>query len=481
MYMDSSFFTKDKHHLKVIAKSLQDVFEGVVTKLAISLPPRAGKSYIVSLFCAWCIGKDNGEESIMRNSYSADLANKFSYDVRDIIQKDNFLKVFPEVKLKFDKRALEGWSTTGAKDMTYFCAGVGGPITGKGAKKLAILDDPIKNIEEALSPAVLENIWNWYTSTHLSRLESGCREIQIATRWSKRDVIGRLTDPDNETYSSDWKVIVVPAMIDGKSFCEEIKTTEEYIEMKRVTEDFIWEAEYMQQPFEVKGLLFPSTELNRFSLEELKSKEADGIIGATDPADSGTDYLSGLIGKRIGDYTYITDVIYTQDNVDITEPKLAQTIIDTKCQLMVIESNSAGKSFARNVRNLLKSKFCSCKIFDKLNTTNKETRILMASGYVKSNFYFRNDYMVGSDYDKFMRALTSYVKMGKNKNDDAPDSTTILAQYMQENFRKTKEKPLDERIKYGGKYFRTELKMKGFRNHEIKKMEKNNMIEVIGE
>ena len=425
-HMDPEFFTPGKWHLKKIADALQQVDAGEIKKLAISTPPRAGKSYIISLFCAWLIGK-YPTDAIMRNSYAADLAEKFSYDIRQLIQTDKFLAIFPKTKLKQDKKSVSDWAITEAKQSTYFCAGVGGPVTGKGCNRVAILDDPIKNIEEALSENVLESKWNWYTSTHLSRLETGCPEIQIATRWSKKDIIGRLL----EEWPEDWTVITIPALdAQGETFCSEIKTTKEYQDLKRITADFIWEAEYMQNPFESKGLLFPVEELKRFSLTDLATKVPDGIVGYTDTADQGDDFLCAPIGKKYGEYTYITDVLFTQDGVEITEPLTAQLIIDTKCDIMKVESNSGGKSFANNVRKIIRAEKNGCAVIYEPNMQNKETRILMQAGYIKEFFYFRDDYDPGSDYDKFMRQLISYVKIGKNKHDDAPDGLTGLAQYV---------------------------------------------------
>lgn len=430
-WMDEDFFTKEKPHLKLIARELQDVYEGKTKRLALSLPPRGGKSYIVSLFCAWVIGKrvtDKKRPSIMRNTYAAKLAEKFSRDIRDgIIPDQKYQRVFPNVTAN---GAIDNWSVGKSTQPAYFCAGVGGPITGFGVKDLAILDDPIKNIEEALSENVIEGLWNWYTSTHLSRLESGCPEIHIATRWTRKDPIGMLSDPNSEYYDPSMRVISIPALDEnGKSFCEEIKTTEEYYELKRITEDFIWEAEFMQNPIESKGLLYPIEELKRFSMEDLSNKKPDGVIGFTDTADKGDDYLCAPIGKIFNGHIYVTDVVFSQDSVEVTEPLVAQMLIDTNCYMMKVEANNGGRQFCRNVRNLIKGK-SNCILVDEHQSTNKETRILMNVGYIKEYFYFRSDYSPGSDYDKFMRALTSYVKFGKNKHDDAPDALTSLAEHI---------------------------------------------------
>lgn len=467
VYMDPVFFTPGKKHLKIIAEAFQDITDGKIKKLAVSLPPRAGKSYLLSLFCAWMLGRDP-KGSIMRNSYAAKLAEKFSKDIRDGILLDlKFKKVFSGVVISSTNAAVDGWSLSGNTQPSYFCAGVGGPITGFGCNLLACLDDPLKNIEEALSEITIDTVWNWLTSTHLSRLETGCPEIYIATRWSKKDPIGRLTDPYSEAYDPDIRVISIPALDEfGNSFCEEIKTTAEYHALKKITEDFIWEAEYMQNPIESKGLLLPIEELLRFSLKEIEGKRFDAIVGFTDTADEGTDYLCSPVGKKLGEYTYITDVVFTQDPIEVTEPLVAQQIIDTKCELMKVESNSGGKGFALNIMKLIKGK-STCDVVFEAQTANKETRILMNAGYIKSHFYFRDDYSPGSDYDRFMRQLTSYVRFGKNKKDDANDAITGMSEYVKLLTVNPGKKKAPE-----GYYTPDELKDMGYKPYEIKEIMK---------
>jgi predicted phage terminase large subunit-like protein len=421
-YLYPNMFTPGKPHAKLIADYMQQVEEGTIKKLMISLPPRGMKSFMTSLLCAWALGR-HPDGTIMRNAYGAELAERFSYDVRQMIRSDKYLKVFPHIKLKQDKKAVNDWALETSRQSAYFCSGVGGAITGKGCNLLAILDDPIKNIEEALSENVLEKIWQWYTSTHLSRMETGCPEIQIATRWSNSDVIGRLLSQEGD----EWVKIVIPALDkDGKSFCEEIKTTEEYLKTKDITDEFIWEAEYMQSPIEAKGLLYPINELNRFSLSELEGKTPDTVLGYCDTADEGTDFLCSPMAKIFGEKVYITDVVFTQEPIEVTEALVAAQIVENNPRTFRFESNSGGKAFAKNVENLIRQKGCRTYISKIPNAINKETRILFSSGQIKKNFYFRNDYKPGSDYDKYMRQLTSYVRMGKNKHDDAPDATTGL-------------------------------------------------------
>jgi len=129
-----------------------------------------------------------------------------------------------------------------------------------------------------------------------------------------------------------------------------------------------------------------------------------------------------------GKKCFVIDVVFTQEPVEITEALVSQQVIDNEHVMHRVESNSGGKGFARAVAAILRDRGCRCKVTWQPSTQNKETRILMSSGQVKEYFYFRNDYRPGSQYDKFMRQLTSYVKMGTNQPDDAPDALTGAAQ-----------------------------------------------------
>ena len=233
-----------------------------------------------------------------------------------------------------------------------------------------------------------------------------------------------------------WTIIKIPALdSEGLSYCEEIKSTEEYLETRQLLDAYIWEAEYMQNPIESKGLLYPPKELNYYEVSDIanylsdKSKQDfDGIIGYTDIADEGADWLAsgtlGIIGKKY----YLLDVLFTQDPIEVTQPLVAQMVVNTEQVRHRLESNNGGKGFGTEVKRLVRDVGSYCSVKWKHQSTNKVTRILMHSGIIKEFFYFRTDYEVGSDYDLFMRALTGYVRLGKNKHDDAPDMATGLAE-----------------------------------------------------
>lgn len=431
LYHDPKFFAK-RLFLKKVADAFTRVYESylikVIYRLAVSMPPRAGKSYISSLFIAWMFGHFP-EESVMRNCCSDTLYNKLSYDTRDIVKSKRFREIFPDVRLKGDKQNVHGWNLEKSRQVGYYGAGVGGTVIGFGASMLAMTDDLYKSLEEALSDTTNEKIWSWKQGTHDSRIEGCCCMIDIGTRWSETDVLGRI-----ETAGKYNEIIRIAALDEkDESFCEEVHTTEYYRELREETDESIWEAEYMQNPIEAKGLMFPKSGLMRFKLLDIAGKVPDGIVGATDVADKGDDDFASPIGKIFGDKIFITDVLFTKDAVEVTEPRLVQLIIDTKCDRMRIESNNGGRIFSISVRKQVKAHKGKCEIEAKPTSKNKETRIIMKSGWIKKHCVFldESEYKKGTDYWWFMKGLTSYKREGDNKHDDAPDSMTILAEYIE--------------------------------------------------
>ena len=429
MYYDPKFFAK-RPFLKLIALAFIRVYEAYTSKtirrLAVSLPPRAGKSYLSSLFIAWMLGHFP-EESVMRNTCSDTLYNKLSYDTRDIVRSKRFNDIFPECIIKGDKQNVKGWNLSKSRQVGYFGAGVGGTIIGFGASMLAMTDDLYKSLDDALSDNTNEKVWSWKQGTHDSRLEGNCCSIDIGTRWSETDVLGRLEE------MGKYNEIIRIAALDknDETFCADVHTTEYYHEIRADIDESIWEAEYMQNPIEAKGLLFPKSQLIRFKKADLKGEPA-GVIGACDVADSGDDDLCAPMGPVYSEKVFISEVVFTKDPVEVTEPLLAQAIIDTKCDRMRVESNNGGRIFGKNVRKLVKDEKGHCEIQTRHTSQNKETRILMKSGWIKKHCVFLEDteYEKGSDYHRFMKGLTSYKKEGGNKHDDAPDGMTILAEFV---------------------------------------------------
>jgi predicted phage terminase large subunit-like protein len=422
-FYDNVFFN-ERQFLKSIADAFQQIEQKQIKSLSVSMPPRAGKSYITSLFCAWTIGR-NPDKSVMRNTCTATLYQKFSYDVRAIVKSDKFKQVFPNVVLSDDKANLQGWNTNSSKQVGYFGAGVGGTIIGFGASNVAITDDLYRGIEDALSDTMNDRIIQWKESTHDSRFESGCARIDIGTRWSLNDVIGR--NIEGKIYD---KSIIIPALDErGNSFCELVMSTNEYLEKQKRTAPEIWAAEYMQQPVDVKGRLF--NELKYIDPNELKDIQKRGIEGAIayiDVSDQGNDFTAMAICQIIKGEMYIVDYVFTRDNTDITIPLCAQKLNQWNVNYCRVESNAMGAMFSRHLQ-----KETQTRILQVNNTTNKITRIIMQSAWIMNRFTFVK-------YDDqqsqlFIQNLLSFSKEGKNKNDDSPDCCAGLSIFIQSMFK----------------------------------------------
>jgi predicted phage terminase large subunit-like protein len=425
-FYDPEFYSK-RAFLKDVATAFQQIETGDLNAISVSMPPRAGKSYITSLFCAWVLGR-NPAESVMRNACTATLYLKFSYDVRAVVKSDKFKMVFPEVTLSDDKANLQGWNTNKSKQVGYFGAGVGGTIIGFGATKIGITDDLYRGIEDALSDTINDRIIQWKESTHDSRFESGCKRIDIGTRWSINDVIGR--NIDSGIYD---KSIIISAMTDADtSFCEDVMTTDEYREKRKRMTPEIWSAEYLQNPVDIKGRLYDhlkritQTEFNQ--ILQNNAGAYDGTIGYVDVADAGKDYTAMAICAIIKKELYVIDYVFNRENTDVTLPLCAEMLNKYNVPYCRVESNAMGAMFARQLQRMTPN----TRIMQVNNTTNKDTRIIMQSAFIQNRFTF----VTGSKYSElFLSNVESYSKEGKNKNDDAPDCLAGLSIFTQSMFK----------------------------------------------
>jgi len=425
LYYDYAFFSK-RPFLKEAAQAMQMIADGEILRLSVSMPPRAGKSYLTSLFCAWMLAY-KPEGSVMRNTCTASLYNKFSYDVRDIVRSDRFHLAFPDIELSKDSQAVKGWKTKHSKQMGYFGAGVGGTIIGFGATSVGITDDLYRSIDDALSEVYNEKVHRWKEGSHNSRLERNCPEIDIGTRWTKRDIIGEAT----ESGKYDLSIVIKALDERGESFCDHVKTTAEYQRIKSEIDETIWLAEYQQEPVEAKGILFPAQELQYF--EELRQEDVEATFAYCDVADEGDDFLCFVVGKVTSSgKVFVDDLIFTKEGVEVTEPLSLDLLNRNRVEIARIEANNQGGIFANNIRNQIEndSELYSTEILKAKSTQNKHTRILMQSGFIKSKVYFRKNYEIGSDYDKFLTNLSGYLRNGTSKHDDAPDALSGLVKFI---------------------------------------------------
>ena len=422
LFWDYEFYNDRRPFLYEIAEQFQRIATGEIERLSVSLPPRAGKSYITSLFCAWLIGR-TPTGSVMRNSVTARLYNKFSRSVRNFIKTPKYRLVFPEVRMSDDNQGIESWSVDQAIQASYFGGGVGGTIIGEGANLAAITDDLYKGHQEAMSDTINEKTHFWYESEHTSRMEGDCPQIDIGTRWTKTDLIGKNTE--NKFYEVS---IVVPALVNGETFCADVKSTKKYLELKDRTDEFIWNSEYMQEPIELEGTVFPHTLLNKY--DELP---LDGIdVCFADTADEGLDHYSCPFGRIVGRKVFIFDAVFNRYNLTQNEPIIISKLKEHKISQAWVEQNNAGSYHLRTLRTICEEENVDTYMRGVKNIRKKMLRILDESGFILKNFYFPK-VSPSQEYDRFYKQLVSLLKTS-SKEDDAADSLAGLCHQVRREF-----------------------------------------------
>lgn len=247
-------YARARHH-ELIAERLEAVERGEIDRLMIFMPPRHGKSELASKrFPAWCLGRDP-KRQIIAASYNSDLANDFGRNVRNIVAEPEFGQVFPSVTLAPDSQAANRMNTNHGG--AYVAAGVGTAVTGRGAH-IALIDDPLKDREEADSERRRELVWDWYRSTLFTRLMPGGAIVLIQTRWHEDDLAGRLLEHEGRIEDGgQWAVLELPAIDEeGAALWPEWYPVPVLERIKSTVGPREWSALYQQQPQPDEGTYF---------------------------------------------------------------------------------------------------------------------------------------------------------------------------------------------------------------------------------
>lgn len=429
--MASDFYKPERQYLVELCEALQSFYEDEKAKvLIINEPPRHGKSRTASLFVEWVLGR-NPAEKIMTGSYNNILSATFAKNVRNAIQEvkddDNitvYSDIFPNVRIKRGDAAMDMWSLDGGYN-SYLATSPSGTATGFGCS-LLIIDDIIKNAEEAYNETAKEKAWTWFANTMLSRLEEGGKILIIMTRWASDDLAGRAI----EHFGDAAKVITMKALQpDGTMLCDEILSRRSYEEKVRAMGADIASANYQQEPIDLKGQLYSSFKTyDRIPTDTNGNPLFTAIRNYTDTADTGTDYLCSIVYGVYNGEAYVLDLLYTKDAMEETEPATAAMLYKNGVNVADFESNNGGRGFARQVRRILQDTYKSNKtvINTFAQTKNKAARILSNSTWVMEHIYFPTNWK--DRWPEYYMAMTRYQREGKNAHDDAPDATTGIAE-----------------------------------------------------
>ena len=435
---EKRFYAPRKHYLRPMVQGFQDVLDGKLRLLTISMPKRAGKSQTGINFVNMLSGKFPDRSTLMEGT-GDDLVKSFYNGCLEYLTVPNeylFYDVFPDARLV---QTNADTKTANLKSKSRFptimCRSIDARQVGLSeATNVLYLDDCVEGREEAKNRQRLDDKWEVISGDIMGRAIEGTPMVFTGTRYSLYDPIGRVQEhAQREGWA--WRAIEIPALdlVTDESNYEyeregkKVFTTAYFREQRELLSAEQFESEFQQQPFEAKGLLFNKDELNYF-FELPKDRDPDTIIAVGDTAESGSDSTSMPVAMIYGNAVYIVDVVFDDSPAEVTKPECAKCLIDNRVASAVFESNNAGQYYARDVDQIIRERGYSVGIRTKRTISNKQTRIEFASDNIKKNFYFKHPstYKRGSQYWNFMKELTTYTRSGKVPHDDAPDSLSLL-------------------------------------------------------
>ncbi len=435
---EKRFYAPRKHYLRPMVQGFQDVLDGKLRLLTISMPKRAGKSQTGINFVNMLSGKFPDRSTLMEGT-GDDLVKSFYNGCLEYLTVPNeylFYDVFPDARLvqtNADTKTVNLKSKS--RFPTIMCRSIDARQVGLSeATNVLYLDDCVEGREEAKNRQRLDDKGEGISGDIMGRAIEGTPMVFTGTRYSLYDPIGRVQEhAQREGWA--WRAIEIPALdlVTDESNYEyeregkKVFTTAYFREQRELLSAEQFESEFQQQPFEAKGLLFNKEELNYF-FELPKDRDPDTIIAVGDTAESGSDSTSMPVAKIYGSDVYIVDVVFDDSPAEVTKPECAKCLIENKVASAVFESNNAGQYYARDVDQIIRERGYSVGIRTKRTISNKQTRIEFASDNIKKNFYFKHPstYKRGSQYWNFMKEVTTYTRSGKVPHDDAPDSLSLL-------------------------------------------------------
>lgn len=413
-----------------------------IKKLMVFMPPQHGKSEGSTRRLPAFIEGINPDTRLAVVSYSATKAKKFNREIQRIMDTPEYLSIFPETQLgqsQFGEDSGKGYIRTTeefeivGKRGSVKTVGVGGALTGEPVDVL-VMDDIYKDAKSAWSPVVRESISDWYDTVAETRLHNDSQQLIVFTRWHEDDLAGTLLRQQGEYDPNDnpdgWVVCTFKAIKEGapteydprqegEALWEERHSIHK-LEQIRKRNTQVFESLYQQDPKPSEGLMYS------FGFQTYTVRPA--TLHCTrkayiDTADTGEDYLCAIVYDETEIGNFIVDVLYTQKPMEYTEVATARMLTRHMVAECIVESNNGGRGFQRAVEK-------QCRLMENAKTKfrwftqtdNKDVRIFSNSAAVQNLTYMPEGWE--RMFPEFNKAITGYLKAGKNEHDDAPDALT---------------------------------------------------------
>lgn len=433
------FYEPRQETLKIVVDDLQDLEDGVIEFYGLSLPPRVGKSTICIFFLTWVMGRHPDLHNAM-GGHSGILAKGFYKEALNIITSPEYCynEIFPDVILE-SKSADEFTVNLNTPDRfaTLTCRGIDGTWTGAidiSVGGYLYVDDLIRDRQESLSPVRLEGRYQDYLNIMVDRKNDGAKELMVGTRWNVLDPLGRNEERFKNNPKARFRKIPALNENDESNFNYKFGlgfSTKYYRDLRDRLDKNEWMAKYQQKPFVREGLLFPEDELNYYN-----GVLPDGeyiTAAACDVAWGGGDSLSMPFGNAFGGDdgpVYISDWIFNKGDKYTTKPLVVAKTMQHQPNMVRAEANNGGDEYAEDIDRLLREQGFKTNVTwaKASNQVSKMAKIIQYAPDIKRRFYFLKPELRSEEYQAAIDELTTFVQIGKNEHDDAPDGLVQLLQ-----------------------------------------------------
>ena len=431
---EKQFYRPRMKVLRPIVQDLQDLADDKLDIYGLSMSPGVGKTSLGIFFMTWLMGR-NPDMPNLASAYADKLTRSFYDGAMSFINDPEykFAEIFPDSPL----------CTTNAKDetldlarqhrfKTLTCRSIDGGLTGATrCESLLYADDMVSGSEEALNRDRMDTLWTKFCNDLMSRMKEHCKMLVIGTRWSVWDPLGRL-EMQYEN-SPRAKFVKIPALdINGESNFEYKYgvgfSTEHFNMLKESMDEISWRAIYQQEPIEREGVLYHEDDLMYYDGTLPPDQQPDAVIAVCDSKGQGKDFVSAPCGFVYGNLVYIHDWVFNNGLPEVTKPLVAQMCVDQKVSRLDVEMNNGGDYYANDVGKMIQSNGGYTSIRTFFTSTNKITKIVTESDFVKKHFVFLDPEHRDREYKEAMRNVFGFTITGKAKHDDAPDSLAMLSQ-----------------------------------------------------
>lgn len=446
---EERFYMPRRKILKRFVESLQDLADGKISELFVSQPPRTGKTTLALMFVTWLAGRDT-EHPNLYSSYSDIITKSFYNGLLEIMTDSdtyNYGMIFPNSPIVRTNAQDETIDLERKKHYpTVTCRSLYGTLNGACDAEGGVIvsDDLIGGIEEAMNKDRLINAWAKVDNNLLPRGKGGTRYLWIGTRWSVIDPAGIRQDlllNDEQFRDYKWRSINIPALndLDESNFDYKygVGFSTRYYKQRRASFErnndiASWNAQYQGQPIEREGTVFSPDELMYYN-GTLPEGEPDRIFMAVDPAWGGGDFVSAPVCYVYGDQIYVADVVYDNGDKSRTQPRLVRAAREHNVSAMYVEASKTTAEFAEDIGKMLKKEGRKLNIQTSMKkakgTKSKIDSIFAAAPDIRDHFVFLASGHRSKEYEMFMQNVFSFKLIGKNKNDDAPDSLQMAANF----------------------------------------------------